>query len=405
VSALPRPTIPARLLWGLLAVGVLLRLALAAKTDGVAYDLQSLEIVGNKLASGQFLHAYAPFRWPYPPGWFPVVWATHEVSSATGLAFTRLIRVPPALCDAGIAWLVAGALAYAGRSMREQLAGAALVMLGPSFWIISGVHGQIDAATVLPALAATLIWITRGEGEQRRAALLAGVLLGIAVSIKTTPAFLLLVLLPSVRSRDELLRLVVPTLAIPVVLLAPFLLADHITWDALKANHGVPGFGGLSSLLQPDITNSYLKLGSAPVVPRHIIVQLTDHQNLIVGIAVVAAAALAHWRRLSVLDRACAIWLAVYVANPNWAYQYLIWGLPFFLAAGRLRAVALLQLVLLLPALQLYFHGRWVEHGLYHAYLPLVTIAWVGIGLALLALLLRATPAATRSPTTSPATG
>jgi len=74
------------------------------------------------------------------------------------------------------------------------------------------------------------------------------------------------------------------------------------------------------------------------------------------------------------------IWVAVYLANFNWAYQYFIWGLPFFLLAGRLREAVLLQLLVLLPAAEVYF--RFDVSTLERFVIPLSLGTWLAFALA-----------------------
>jgi hypothetical protein len=69
-------------------------------------------------------------------------------------------------------------------------------------------------------------------------------------------------------------------------------------------------------------------------------------------LALLATAALT--LRLRAVDRAAALWLAFYVATPVFFFQYLIWGLPFLLLAGRLRLALAVQAAALVPMLLFY---------------------------------------------------
>lgn len=66
--------------------------------------------------------------------------------------------------------------------------------------------------------------------------------------------------------------------------------------------------------------------------------------------------------------------MTVYVANFDWAHPYFIWGFPFFLLAGWRRSVAILQVLLALPAAQIYFH--WSLPTFSWAYVPLIVLVW-----------------------------
>ena len=97
-------------------------------------------------------------------------------------------------------------------------------------------------------------------------------------------------------------------------------------------------------------------------------------------IATELAAVIARRRALPVITAVCLLYLAVWSFNPNGAYSYFLWGIPFLLVAGYLREVAVLQLVLAVPAAIVY--GRWNEAFLKPPYLVfligiwLATVAW-----------------------------
>ena len=55
---------------------------------------------------------------------------------------------------------------------------------------------------------------------------------------------------------------------------------------------------------------------------------------------------------------AVLLWLALYALSPHFFFQYLVWGLPFFLLSGRLRLAAAVQAVALLPTV-LFYRAPW----------------------------------------------
>jgi hypothetical protein len=361
-------------LGALLALGVGIRLWIAFTNYGITYDVDTAYIVA-RLLSVHPLHAYDSIRYPYPGGFLPVILLCHWIADATGAAFWAVWKVPAIIADGGIAALLAYALERLGRPWGEQLVTVALVMLGPSFLVISGYHGQIDAAAILPALAGVIVW--RLGGEQR--AWQSGLLIGIGASIKTVPFFMVFALLPTIRSRREAVVMLGCAIAIPLISVAPFLIDNPgPTWKSLTFNNGVPGIAGLSMLVQPGLTHGWL-VGPVPT-PSSATLFLVHHQNEIVGIAVLATALLAWRRKLDCVSAAALIWLAVYLANTNWAYQYFVWGLPFFLLAGRWREVALLQLALALPTAEIYFHFG--VHSVSWLYIPLLMAVWAGFAVA-----------------------
>jgi hypothetical protein len=213
----------------------------------------------------------------------------------------------------------------------------------------------------------------------------------VGAAVKTVPLFTVFALLPTVRDRREAAVLVVTAVAVPVGALAPWLVMDPGgTAHALTQNHGVPGFAGLSAFLEPALTRYWSAFDAAPPPIAPAIQTVTDAQNLIVGAAVLAVAAVCRLRRTRALDALVLVWLTVLAVNPNFAYQYVVWTLPFLLLAGRLRAAAGLQLVLLVPTLLLYTHadkGGWT-------YWAFAQAAWVAIALLWLRQLWRVTRSA-----------
>ncbi len=355
----------------LVAVGVLARLVAAFATYGVQYDIDSARIVADALTTPG-AGPYPTGRWPYPPGFFPLIWLADRTADVTGLPFHGLVQLPAIAADAVLAFVVAVFLHGRGAGERAALVAAALVALGPSFGIISGYHGQIDAVAILPAVLGVIVFLRGGP----RRALLAGLLIGAGAAVKTVPIFCVLALLPAVRDRREALVLVAAAGAVPLLALSPWLAWDFGgTVDALTANQGVPGFGGLSAFLQPDLTRYWSALDSPPPPISEAILRVTDVQNLLVGGAVLAVAGLCLARRTRPLDALVLVWLTVLAVNPNFAYQYVVWALPFLLLAGRLWETAALQAALLAPSLLLYTHADksgWI-------YWALIQAAWVGI--------------------------
>src|SRR5207248_680041 len=123
---------------------------------------------------------------PYPPAYLPWTLLAHALSPVVGFRF--VVALPAIAADAALTYLVARALERRGASEATVLGAACLVAFGPIFALTSGYHGQIDSLAILPTVVALERW-TRG-GESR--ALFAGVLLGVAASIKTPAGLVLL---------------------------------------------------------------------------------------------------------------------------------------------------------------------------------------------------------------------
>ena len=339
-----------RVVAALVVAGTIVRLVLAFASFGVRFDIESLALVADTFRDGPGGLYELGARWPYPPGFAPVAVLCDALASATGLPFHGVVQIPAILADAAIAVVVAVGLREAGGSERTAVAGAGLVALGPIFALISGHHGQIDAVAILPAVLALVLW----ERDVGRRALVAGLLIGAGAAVKTVPIFMVLALLGSVRDRREALTLVAAAAAVPLLAIAPWLVRDAAeTVATLRDNRGVAGLGGMSTLLQPDIARYWIAFGEPPV-PNTAIERMSDLQPVLVAAAALLAAAVARRARARPAQAATLIWLAVWGASVNGAFQYLVWGLPFMLLAGHLRAAAVLQVAAFVPAFILY---------------------------------------------------
>lgn len=343
----------ARAVWALVLGGTLLRIVLAFTTDGQPYDISVLRGLRDALDSP--LDVYETpigpppgIAWPYPPGFFGFAELASRAADATGLAYTSLLRLPSIAADAAIALIL--------WHVRRSLAAVALVALGPAFLVISGYHGQIDNLAILPAVAAVAYW---DRWPEDRRALYAGLLIGAGCAVKTTPIFMVLALLPAVRSWREAGTLLGAAAAVPLAILAPYLAtsADEVM-DALRYR-GFPGTSGLSILLQPELAEQLTRA----VTPSALVDFLYDQGQLIVGAVLVAVAAATARRPFDVAERASLLWLAFYAVSSVFFVQYLVWGLPFLLLAGRLRLAALVQAVALVPTV-LFYRAPWEDEAI-----------------------------------------
>lgn len=365
-----------RLLWLIVAGGVVGRVVLAFKTYGVVYDIDSFKAVRSALSSHpldvySIVNGHPNNRWPYPPGFFPLIAAAGGLEDLIGLRFQGLVQLPQIAADGAIAWLVQDHLGRRGAGERVRLAAAALVALGPSFWIISGYHGQIDSLAILPAVAALWWWGRSAPGTRR--ALVAGTLIGLGTSIKTVPIVLLAALLPSVRSRRDVAALIGPAVAIPLLTLAPFLIADgHGTFHALRSHRSLPGVGGISLLIQPGLADVWLHRAQHMLSPAARFVH--DHEIPIVAALIAPVAALVLVRRLEPTRAAALLWAALLVFNVGFAFEYVVWTLPFVLMAGYVWQAAVVEAVLLPPAAILYWHP--FGHAPTAVYVAIMLAVW-----------------------------
>lgn len=368
----------------MIALGTVARVVIAYATYGEAFDIDSYELVHTQLANDPF-DVYGAVnsavgdtelsRWPYAPGYFPWI----EVSAAltgVGLPLHGTIQLPSIFADAGIALLVQYFLGLRGSSRQTRLLAAGAVVLGPSFAAISGYHGQIDSIAILPAVGALVVW---ESPSARSRALSAGLLIGAGAALKTVPILMVLALLPSARSRKEAGLLVGGAIAVPLLLILPFAVADLEGVRAAARYSGVPGLGGLSLAAQPSLAADWLELGMLVSLSEASKTLLDLGDVLTVASLVALAAYFARFRPPAHVA-AVLLWLTVYAFSPNFFVQYLVWGLPFLLMAGYVRQTLAIQALVILPTILIYARP-WDERTLvavaYAAPMLALWVAWI----------------------------
>jgi hypothetical protein len=324
--------------WGMAAFGVAIELALAFAYVGQPYDQQSFAMVREALSAAPFdvYDRIAEGHWNYPPGYFLWIWPAGGIADATGLAFHGVVQLPAIAANVAIAWIVQRHLASRGLEAAPRLAAAGLVLLGPVFVAISGYHGQIDSVAILPAVLAFVLWDRGGAGR----AVAVGLLIGAAIALKTAPGLLLLALLPSARSAREAVALIGWAAAIPLAMLAPYVITDAGRSLSAIEYPSVGTAGGLGLL--------------STTLPNPIVDGIRDLGTIWNGLWI-AALGLLLWRlRPPPVRAAVIVWLALFVFGTGFYLHYLVWGLPFLLLDGALLAAAAIQALALAPLIVSY---------------------------------------------------
>jgi hypothetical protein len=383
-------------------IGCAVRLAVAFATYGERFDIGSFRFTDIALRAHGF-NAYSAaniysdagvFSWPYLAGGMPLLLLSGELTRVLGLPFHGIFQIWPILADVGIAWLVQAYLANRGATERTRLAAAALVIAGPSFAVVSGFHGQFDSVAILPAVAALYVWDRMEAGARR--AVVAGVLIGVGIALKTAPGLMLFALLPACRSWREGLQLLAGAASIPVITVLPFLISDPSGVAEIANYQGVPGQGGLSLLAHPSLVGYWIH--GDPLAFNGLSSWLTDHAAIVVGIPLAITAVLLFRHRPPPALAASLLWLCFFAFSPNLLLNYAIWGLPFFLMAGYVREVLAIQVLLLVPTVIRYgatLEGPWdagAVVGIYATFMAAVTVSALA-GFGLLARRVHALPA------------
>jgi uncharacterized membrane protein len=333
----------------ILAMGLVVRLALAFFTEGSPWDLESFTRVAAALHADP-THVYdlvdqpPAYRWPYPPGYFPVLYGVSALSHATGLAFTHLFRVPGVFADLALAALVQDFLGRRGAGWPSRLTATAVIALGPTFIAVSSFNGQFDTVAILFAVLALVLW-ERTDAEWR--GWVVGALIGAGAAVKTVPGLTLLALLPVARGWREGLRLTVAAVAVPLAVVAPWLVLDGPGKWAMVRYAGIPGLGSLTLLADPGGAASALHVGQRGF--SHLVLALYENGRLILIAALAGLTALLIRYRPPAPKAAVLVWLTVAAFAITFTPGYYTWVLPFLLLAGYVRAALVLS-VLLVPA-------------------------------------------------------
>lgn len=365
-------------LWGVIALGTLIRVLLTVLTDGSEFDSESFRLASDQLRHAPF-QFYAvlggdAFRWPYPPGFLPWIATARELGDATGISFLTLISLPAIAADGAIAWLVQDFLGRRGAAPRRRLAAVALVALGPPFVVAGGYLPQIDSVAFLPAVLAVWLWDRAGP-QARNRALTAGLLIGLGCAIKTMPILIVLALLPTCRDRRERVTLIVAAVAVPLLSLIPFVISTPGDLLGTFDYAGVPGAGGLSLAVQPDMAERWLtQFHGLNRFNEILLANRTVWTLLTVGLV----GAFVYRRRTPPALAATLLWLTFYATGTGFFFQYLVWGLPFMLMAGFVTSVGLIELAVAIPML-LFYEGPWKNGAIPVVYWALMVGLWVAL--------------------------
>jgi hypothetical protein len=347
-----------------LAVTIYIALVLRLVMLALAYRTQPYDLlIDFRVAGIDVLHHQDPILntrangWGSLPVYAFVLAGAYWVYLHLHVAWVIIARIPPILCDVGVAVLV-GELARAagGRAALRRFQYAC----NPIAILVCAVHGQAEPACFLFAFGALLIILRAGPQLSGRRAAVAGVLLGLAIATQTWPAVFapaLLLAVPTWRRRAEFAAgaaglLVLLWVTLPVTVGTPVGKLPYVATQLLETRPSFGNFGWAGVWLAVHPTK--LPVWSDP---------LWLHAGSIgTKVAVVGAlVAVWWWRRAHPLDVVTASTTVLLVLTPSFGTQYLDWQAPSATARPARLSIAL-QIVL----------------GAYAAilYLPLQMLTW-----------------------------
>ena len=150
----------------LLALGLTFRVIIAylLPGSGFANDIGAFQYWASNLASDGLNGFYSRhFFHDYTPGYLYVLWLVGLVGQVVG-GVGDLIKVPPILADAALAYLVWSMTLELGGSRWAARLAALIVLVNPITWFDSVIWGQVDSfGVVFLLLAVRELWRDRPE--------------------------------------------------------------------------------------------------------------------------------------------------------------------------------------------------------------------------------------------------
>jgi hypothetical protein len=308
---------------------VVLRLGLLALAYHVRpYDFAfAFERVGYNTLHHHDPILTMPNTWSYLPVYDYVLAGAYWAHLQLHVSWLIIGRLPAIASDLGVVVLVgviAGAVGQPAALRRFQYACNPLAIL------VCAVHGQVEPACLLFSLAAFALVLRAGTRISGRAAVVAGLLLGLGIGAKTWPVLFLPALwlaLPSARRWQfaaatagtvGLLFISMPlTVGTPVNKL-PFLAKLMTTYHPHIGTWGWAGVWITHHRTGLPTTQDPLWINVASIGTK---------------LAIVATLlAVWWWRRAHPLDVATATTTALLVTTPAFGMQYLLWQAPTSIA-------------------------------------------------------------------------
>ena len=300
-----------------LLVAALVRLLPILFADRVTADVLRYQKVATHVLDVSWNPYEAPRLYPYPPVWVVVEAGSEWLARRFAWNFAVLVKLPVLLADLGLVALLARMGASRGLGMRA----AWLFALHPVSILVTGFHGQFDAAALLCLLLA-VFWL-EGHRLDLSALALAG-----GVALKSFPVLLLpFFVLSLAGTRARLRYLALATLPVAALLL-PFAFdnASALRRELLGYG-GVADFGWIGLVRAVRwLTTGVLARSEAAHWPT--LVSLAKSAFLVTFAVLLALVAV---RRLRLPPDAVAltVFLAFLTFYGAVSAQYLLWVVPF----------------------------------------------------------------------------
>jgi len=214
---------------------------------------------------------------------------------------------------------------------------------------------------------------------------LAGVFFGIAISIKTVVAVIVIAFAFAAGTLRRTALFVVSACIVPLIALLPYVLISETTVRNAMSYRGIPGVGGLSLVVQPELVDFWLLGLKPPVTDLQASLYRGVPKLVLLGVLITTLVALR--KRPEPVLGAVLLLLAGYAVGVNFSLHYLIWVIPMIVLAGYWRLAVALQIALLLPVIAIYVplandtlatvDAPWPAWAVHGVYVPYMILLWV----------------------------
>lgn len=288
-------------------------------------DVYSWVQVGKGLQAGANPYAVTTFL-NWPPFWMQVIYLLEKTSALTGLPFVACLLSFLVMVDLV---LIAALYAFLQMLIPDRPPGRVVlwaISLNPVCILLTCQHGNFDGLVALSVVLFLIAVVSYRNSRDLTDWLLACLLLGIAILIKTTPivlAPLLLLGIARLRARTVLLGVAVAVGPVLLGMSIIYVLAPTGVRENVLAYRSIPGYFGITGLL--DLMN----------MPTLSSIYARAFPFFVIG----SMLALGFWiRRLAekpgkfVVLLAAGAMLGIPLFGPGYGSQYLYWSIPLLSA-------------------------------------------------------------------------
>ena len=351
-----------------LGVRVLFLAATARLTKSV--DVYSWVRVGKALQEGANPYAVTTFL-NWPPLWMQIIYLLQKTSAVTGLSFVICLLCFLIIVDLAliVALYVLLQILIPDRSPGRVVLWA--ISLNPVCILLTCQHGNFDGLVALGVVLFLIAVVSYQKSHDPTDWLLASLLLGVAILIKTTPvvlAPLLLLGITRLRARTVLLGVALTVGPVLLGMSIIYVLAPAGVRENVLAYRSIPGYFGITGLLGlmhlPGLSSLYARA----------------FPFLVIG----SMLGLGFWiRRLAekpgpfvALIAACAM-LTIPLFGPGYGPQYLFWSIPLLAAVYYVTDDTAMRR-LLLVAYEIAAMTYIIEYGFFPSHGALALQEWPG---------------------------